>query len=651
MGGSLRIRGPVLLVLALACTTAAVLGFSSAALGGSSAAALKFVRYRGLALRIPRSWPVFDLARHPSTCVRFDRHALYLGIPGAAERCPAHAVGRTEAILVSPLGESAGLSLEGNARSFALPSAGVQVTATWWRAPKLVAGALGRSSLPAASRSGAIANRSASASRRPAAPHVFAGRGFDTCATPSPGQMSAWASSPYRAVGIYIGGANTICAQRNLSRTWVREELASGWHLAPFYVGPQAVGSTCPRCTTINSKQASGQAVAAANDAVKHARALGIPAGSPIYYDLESYHRTKSVTASVLAFFRAWTRQIHADGYTSGFYSSALSGITDLVHVYKTKFPEPDDIWIADWNGKRTTQDPYVPGRDWANHQRLHQYVGPHNENYDGVTINIDGDALNGATSYVRPVDGYLVLSSDGGVHNFGTATWHGSDAGKLGSGLRAVALARNPVTSGYWVLRSDGGVDNFGNAPWKGSLRGHLRGSPPVALGAVAGGYFVLTADGRVYAFGAARAHGSDGRKLRSGVRAVGLAVDQTTGGYWILRSDGGVDGFHAPVSGSLKGHLHGTRPVSLAAGYAGGYLVLTDNGRVHAFGPAASFGSLKLSSGLRAVALETSPDAAGYRVLRSDGGVNGFHASWNGSLKGWLRGGVKAVSIASAR
>ena len=29
----------------------------------------------------------------------------------------------------------------------------------------------------------------------------------------------------------------------------------------------------------------------------KRARALGIPAGSPIYYDLESYHRAPSVTA------------------------------------------------------------------------------------------------------------------------------------------------------------------------------------------------------------------------------------------------------------------------------------------------------------------------------------------------------------------
>jgi hypothetical protein len=579
--------------------------------------------------------------------VRFDRHALYLGVPGTEERCPAHAVGRTEAILVSPLGTSAALPIEGSASSFAVPSAGIQVTATWWRARGVVAGALGRSSLPTSSLPSATPVRP-TPSR--SSPTVYSGGGFDTCATPSPAQMSAWSSSPYRAIGVYIGGINTVCAQRNLNHSWVRQELASGWHLAPLYVGPQAQGSVCYRCTSIEPKQASGQGVAAANDAIQHARSLGFSSGSPIYYDLEAYRPTKPVTASVLAFFRAWTRQLHAHGYTSGFYSSALSGITDLVRAYRTGFPEPDDIWIANWNHKRTTRDPHVPAHYWAHHQRLHQFEGPHSETYDGVTLNIDGDVLNGATAYVPPVDGYLVLSSDGGVHPFGTAKWRGSDTGKLGSGIRAIALARDPATSGYWILKSDGGVDNFA-APWGGSLRGHLGGARPVAIaGTPNGGYLVLSSNGGVRAFGAAASHGSDAGKLRSGVRAVAMAVDAATGGYWILRSDGGVDNFDAPSQGSLRGHLGGARPVAVAAAYGGGYLVLTADGRVHAFGHASAFGSVKLMKGVQAVGLETSAVAAGYRVLRSDGGVDGFHARWYGSLKGWLTAGVGAMGIAGA-
>ena len=44
--------------------------------------------------RVPGDWPVFDLAADPSTCVRFDVHAVYLGHPGADMNCPAGLVGR-----------------------------------------------------------------------------------------------------------------------------------------------------------------------------------------------------------------------------------------------------------------------------------------------------------------------------------------------------------------------------------------------------------------------------------------------------------------------------------------------------------------------------------------------------------------------------
>jgi hypothetical protein len=43
---------------------------------------------------------------------------------------------------------------------------------------------------------------------------------------------------------------------------------------------------------------------------------------------------------------------------------------------------------------------------------------------------------------------GYLVLTSNGGVHNFG-ADWHGSVAGKLPGGVTAIGLAAAPATGG----------------------------------------------------------------------------------------------------------------------------------------------------------------------------------------------------------
>lgn len=68
------------------------------------------VRYQGLELTVPASWPVHDLAAAPTTCVRFDVNAVYLGAPSPAMECPAQLIGRADAVLVEagpvPTGEA-----------------------------------------------------------------------------------------------------------------------------------------------------------------------------------------------------------------------------------------------------------------------------------------------------------------------------------------------------------------------------------------------------------------------------------------------------------------------------------------------------------------------------------------------------------------
>lgn len=656
MGGTARVCPVRAAGLIVACLCA-LFGFAGAGLA-RRASALRVVHYRGVSVRVPRSWPVFDLAQDPQTCVRFDRHALYLGTPGRRERCPAQAVGRTDAILISPLHSNQGapsatasvLALEGDVSSYSLRRAGVEVTATWSRSPQMVARALGRSSR-------AMANGSAATSSAGAAGGVparagaqtagsstgastFTGLGFDACAAPSRSQMAAWSHSPYHAIGIYIGGVNMACAQPNLTRAWIDHEIVSRWHPVPLYVGLQAAGSGCGcRSLSLNTAQAHSEGLAAASDAVTQAKRIGISPGNPIYYDMEGHSTGGSNTAAVLAFFSGWTLRIHADGYVSGVYGSASTTISDLVPKYHTKYREPDDIWIADWNGERTTHDPYVPAAEWSHHQRLHQYLGPRTESYGGVSIDVDSDFLNGPTATAR--SGYMVLTSNGGIHPFGSIVGHGSDAGKLPHGVTAAALAQDPKTGGYWIVRSDGGVKGF-HAPLHGSLRNKLHGAVPVAMvGSPRGGYQILTSDGRVHSFEASW-YGSDTSKIGQGVSAVALARDRKTSGYWVLRSDGGVDAFHAPSFGGLKNKLHGAKAVALAAGQRGGYLVLTSNGAVHRFGPAKQDGSDagKLPSGVTAVSIATSPTTAGYRILRSDGGVNCFGAASYGSLAGKLHG-----------
>jgi hypothetical protein len=367
-----------------------------------AAAREKVVHYHGLALAVPAAWPVFHLASHPRTCVRFDRHALYLGVPGADQQCPAHAVGRTEAILAAPL-SAASAGASGGAAPVPVPAAarivrpraGLVLTATWRYAPGLIRRALGVRSLSVARPS--LARTAAAAERAHAAAAVTTGLGFDPCATPSTAAMTAWKASPYRTVGVYLGGTNMACAQPNLTPSWVRTETAAGWHMIPTYVGLQAPTVSCG-CATITPGRAAAQGSAAAADAVARAQAVGFGKGNPIYFDLEAYTRTSAATAIARNFLAAWTSTLHADGYLSGVYSSAASGISDLVAVYGTGYTEPDDIWIAHWNDAHTASDSYVPDADWVN-ARIHQYSGGTNQTYGGVTINIDGDYLNGAAA------------------------------------------------------------------------------------------------------------------------------------------------------------------------------------------------------------------------------------------------------------
>jgi Domain of unknown function (DUF1906) len=88
---------------------------------------------------------------------------------------------------------------------------------------------------------------------------------------------------------------------------------------------------------------------------------------------------------------------LHARGYRSGVYSSGSAGISALVSRYGTRYTEPDNVWFADWDGRRTTSTSYIPRRAWAARGRLHQYKGNVTASYGGVAVNIDWTYLHGA--------------------------------------------------------------------------------------------------------------------------------------------------------------------------------------------------------------------------------------------------------------
>ncbi|GAA4492100.1 hypothetical protein GCM10023191_027410 [Actinoallomurus oryzae] len=373
------------------------------------------VDYQGLRISVPAGWPVYRLGPRSTECVRFDRHALYLGPAGTNQFCPAHVVGRTEALHVEPLTEQtsafatgmisavppssvAGMpavtvtdTAAGEIRA-AVPGAGVLITGSYGAGPgagelrRLIAGIT-----PAASGPGPLAGAAGerrSGDRR----RWVTGAGFDTCSAPSLAAMRAWRDD-FVAANIYIGGPARACPDGRLSRRWVRAVRAMGWRLIPTYVGPQApCTSSRPRFSPSTAALA-GQLSAV--DATHRAAALGLPPGSPIYMDLEAYGRRSWCRQAVLTFVDSWTKGVRALEYVPGLYSSVASGIRDVAEA--DGISRPEAVWFAHWDRKPNVWgDRLMRDEWWADHRRIKQFRGDHVEKHGGVKLKIDSDAVDG---------------------------------------------------------------------------------------------------------------------------------------------------------------------------------------------------------------------------------------------------------------
>ncbi|HEY4024497.1 MAG TPA: DUF1906 domain-containing protein [Pseudonocardiaceae bacterium] len=393
--------------LVLAAGAGSVVTGPGAAADPLAGSATQQVSYLGLHFTVPASWPVRTL--DSTTCVRYDRHAVYLGVPGQEQHCPAGLSGRTEALVVSPApaGPHAIASTDHTtAHEISVSTATVSITATYGTDRAAIAAVLASAGLPAPRQQAApkpnTARPNATRAALPTSVTNGSGTGFDACSAPSSSDLSAWRGT-YANLGIYIGGQDRACAQPNLTAGWMSTEAAAGWHFIPIYVGPQA---TSGQLNTTAS--ATAQGIAAADDAVNQAAGLGLGVGNVLYYDMEAYPSAQSGAA--LAFISAWNGELHRAGYWSGLYSSANSGIADLVANYGGS-STPDVAFTARWNNVANTDDANIPATEWANHQRVHQYAGGHNETYNGVTINVDSDFLDVGTAgpAATPVTGKYV--------------------------------------------------------------------------------------------------------------------------------------------------------------------------------------------------------------------------------------------------
>jgi hypothetical protein len=169
----------------------------------------------------------------------------------------------------------------------------------------------------------------------------------------------------------------------------VRSIFAQGWRLVPTWVGLQAPGSSCTGCSKMSTSTTTArqQGINEANAAADAVAALGLPAPSIIYFDMERYDPTSH--PAVKAFINAWVERLAQRGHQAGVYGAGVNATNDWAPIANP----PRAVWIAQWNNVDGVFNlSGLSNNLWTTHQRIHQFQGPHNETWGGVTFNIDSD-------------------------------------------------------------------------------------------------------------------------------------------------------------------------------------------------------------------------------------------------------------------
>ncbi len=253
-----------------------------------------------------------------------------------------------------------------------------------------------------------------------------------------------------------------------------------------------------------------------------------------------------------------------------------------------------------DVTGKATVPSPARPNRRarrsrrWASSAVLVGAVGV------GAPLALMTTPSAAATP---TVSGYTLITSAGGVFNFGAAPV--IQGGALGASPSAVVgIAPDSTGKGYWVATANGGVFSYGDAKFYGSAGNIALKAPIVGIVATedGGGYYLVASDGGVFAFGDAKFYGSAG-SLNLVAPIVGLSITSTGAGYYLVGADGGVFTFgDAAFAGTLSSTFGGPSPDGPAVGIAAdptgpGYLIATAQGAIVSYGGAPFFGSPALS------------------------------------------------------
>jgi subtilase family serine protease len=248
---------------------------------------------------------------------------------------------------------------------------------------------------------------------------------------------------------------------------------------------------------------------------------------------------------------------------------------------------------------------------------------------------------------------GYRFVASDGGVFDFGDASFWGS-TGSMTLNKPVVGMAATPSTSGYWLVASDGGIFSYGDALFYGSMGGKPLNKPIVGMAATPNGrgYWLVAADGGIFSYGNAQFFGSTG-SMHLNKPIVGMAPTPDGAGYWLVASDGGIFAYgDAQFYGSTGSMTLNAPIVGMAAGPGGGgYWLAASDGGIFGYGTAQFYGSAgSLHLNRPVVGMAATPDANGYWLVAADGGIFNYgDANFYGST-GSLRLNKPIVGMSSS-
>ena len=256
--------------------------------------------------------------------------------------------------------------------------------------------------------------------------------GFDTNVYPGDNAMDAWKrAGDYEWVGYYLPAP----CHSDDSWSGKRAQLVNnGWGLAVIYVGQQTWGRSFARTThTVVVRKRHGhrthtyrmtrttkipvatnddsrcgapfvnaaQGKIDARDAIDAARKEGFPRGTVIFLDVEYM---KSMPQRMRDYYRAWTRQVLADGrYKPGMYTHTHNAETvfddvseEFDHAGVTTDPS---FWISGTGGFDVDRAPTDVGHKFATAwQGLLDVVREHN----GVSLPVDISVASVASPSTR---------------------------------------------------------------------------------------------------------------------------------------------------------------------------------------------------------------------------------------------------------